>query len=176
MTFKDIKQNFPIYLLDQAKCELIKGKVISTSFPHLDNSPQTPSPNQALNPAIYPHVPNSFNQRMVIDLTLEVNGNTATYVVGENASVNYTDNLIIAVDPAALIPEVEAIKNNADQALAPERIESLKQQQAKATELLMTLNPTFRQQKEYDQRLDGIESSVKELKDVVASFINEFKK
>lgn len=171
MTFKDIKQNFPVYILDKSTCEITKGKVVSTSFPHLETSTMQQIPN----PCVYPGSPNPSNQRMVIDLTIEANGNTATYVVSENASINYANNLVIAPEQSALIPEVEAIKNNADQALSPERIEMLKQHQAKSTKLLMDLNPAFRQQQEYDQRLNGVESSISELKDMMANFIKEFK-
>lgn len=177
MTFKDIKQNFPIYLLDTSKCEILKGKVIGTSFPHLDTSnTNTQSVNPVINPCIYPQSSQPQNsQRMVIDLTIEVEGKTATYIVGENASINYANNLIIAADQASLIPEVEAIRNHADEALSPNRLESLKQQRNKAVELLMNLNPSFKQQQEYDKRLDNVESSLGELKDMMTNFIKEFK-
>jgi len=112
---------------------------------------------------------------MVVDLTIEANGHTATYTVSEGASVNYAGNLIIATDPSLLVSEIEAVKNEADQALAPERLEQLKSQQEKATKLLAELNPTFKQQQDYDKRFGAMESSVNELKDMMANFIKEFK-
>lgn len=176
MVFKDIKQNFPIYILDKSNVELTKGKVTGTTFPHLDtvqNNFGTPN-NGSYGTVVPPLNPNS-NQRMVIDLTIEAKGRTATYTVSENASVNYAGNLVIATDQQALVSEVEAIKNATEQAIAPERLEQLKQQHEKSISLLAELNPAFKQQQEYDSRLNKMESSVEELKDMMKNFIKEFK-
>ena len=112
---------------------------------------------------------------MVIDLTIEAGGRSATYTVSENASVNYAGNLVIATEPSLLASEVEAIKNAAEQALAPERIEQLKQQLEKSKSLLAEINPSFKQQQEYDTRFKNLEGSVDELKDMMKNFIKEFK-
>lgn len=172
MTFKDIKQNFPIFLLDKSSVEFIKGKVTATTFPHPDMTPQNGNSGfpAAQSSSIYP----GSNQRMVVDLTIEANGRTATYTVSEGSSINYAGNLIIATEQSLLVPEVEAIKNNADQALAPERIKQLEAQRDKSKKLLAEINPAFKQQQEYDQRLSTIEASQKELRDMMASFIKKF--
>lgn len=171
MLFKDIKQNFPIYILDKTSVELTKGKVTAIAFPRLDDSQfNTPNCNYG---TVVSQLNN--NKRMVIDLTIEADGRSATYTVSENASVNYAGNLVIATEPSLLASEVEAIKNAAEQALAPERIEQLKQSLEKSTSLLSELNPTFRQQQEYDTRFKNLEGSVDELKDIMKNFIKEFK-
>lgn len=178
MLFKDIKQNFPIYILDKSSVELIKGKVTGTTFPHPE-SPQQNGFNMS-NGNYGTVVPpmgqtTNNNQRVVIDLTIEAGGRSATYVVSESASINYAGNLILATDQSLLASEVEAIKIAAEQALAPERLEQLKQQLEKSTSLLSELNPTFRQQQEYDTRFKNLEGSVDELKDMMKNFIKEFK-
>lgn len=171
MTFKDLKQNFPAYILDTNKCEILKAKVVGASFPRFDNNYQ-----QSSRLMVDPYYqPRDNSARRVIDLTLEVEGKTATYIVGENDSVNYANNLIIAADQNALIPEVEAIKNRVDEILSPDMMNSLKQQRDKATELLVKLNPSFKQRQEYDKRLDNVESSLGELKEMMTNFIKEFK-
>lgn len=176
MVFKDIKQNFPIYILDKSSVELTKGKVTGTTFPRPD-TPQNNfgAPNNGSYGTVVPPLNINNNQRMVVDLTIEANGRTATYTVSENASVNYAGNLVIATDQQALVSEVEAIKNVTEQAIAPERIEQLKKQHEKAISLLVELNPAFKQQQEYDNRLSKMESSVDELKDMMKNFIKEFK-
>lgn len=178
MLFKDIKQNFPIYILDKSSVEFIKGKVTGTTFPHPETTQQNSfnMPNSNYGTVVPPiNQTTNSNQRMVIDLTIEAGGRSATYVVSESASINYAGNLILATEPSLLVSEVEAIKNAAEQALAPERIEQLKQQHEKSTALLSELNPTFRQQQEYDMRFKNLEGSVDELKDMMKNFIKEFK-
>lgn len=177
MLFKDIKQNFPIYIFDKNSVSLTKGKVTATTFPRPDN----PHSNFGGNPNYGTVVPAlgqagaPNNQRTVIDLTIEADGHSATYTVSENASVNYAGNLVIAVDQTSLVSEVEAVKNAAEQALAPDRLEQLKQSLEKSTTLLAELNPAFKQQQEYDQRFNKLEGSVDELKDMMKNFIKEFK-
>lgn len=171
MQFKDIKQNFPVYILDKASVELTKGKVTGTTFPHPDSITQ----NNFNYGTVVPPLNQNNGQRMVIDLTIEAGGRSATYTVSENASINYAGNLVIATEQSLLTSEVEAIKNSAEQALAPERIEQLKQSLEKATSLLAELNPSFKQQQEYDVRFKNIEGSVDELKDMMKNFIKEFK-
>lgn len=172
MIFRDIKPNFPIYILDKGSVELIKGKVTAASFPHPDMPNNTPNSSYG---TVVPPLTQNNNPRMVIDLTIDANGRTATYTVSENASVNYAGNLIIATEQNLLTSEVEAIKNSAEQALAPERIEQLKQSLENAKALLSELNPAFKQQQEYDTRFNKLEGSVDELKDMMKTFIKEFK-
>lgn len=176
MLFKDIKQNFPIYILDKSSVELIKGKVTAAAFPRPDNASQNNfnMPNGSYG-TVVPQLNPSNSQRMVIDLTIEAGGRSATYTVSENASVNYAGNLIIATDQSLLASEVEAIYNAADQGLAPERLEQLKQQRDKSKALLAEINPAFKQQQEYDTRFKNLEGSVDELKDLMKNFLKEFK-
>lgn len=174
MLFKDIKQNFTIYILDKSSVELIKGKVTAVTFPRSDLQTNFNLPNGNYGTVVPPLNQNN-SQRTVIDLTIEAGGRSATYTVSENASVNYAGNLVIATEQSLLTSEVEAIKNSAEQALAPERIEQLKQSLEKSTSLLSELNPAFKQQQEYDIRFKNIEGSVDELKDMMRNFIKEFK-
>lgn len=175
MQFKDIKPNFPIYILDKSSVELIKGKVTATTFPRPDTTQQNTNsmPNGNYGTVVPPFGQN--NQRMVIDLTIEAGGRSATYTVSDSASVNYAGNLIIATEPSLLASEVEAIYNTAEQGLAPERIKQLEQQRDKSKSLLAEINPTFKQQQEYDNRFKNLEGSVDELKELMKNFIKEFK-
>lgn len=176
MLFRDIKQNFPIYILDKASVELIKGKVTAT-FPHPkknnnQNCFNMPGNNYG---TVVPPLGSSENQRMVVDLTIEAGGRSATYEVSEDASVNYAGSLILATEQSLLASEIEAIYNAAEQGLAPERIKQLEQQRDKSKALLAEINPTFKQQQEYDQRFNKLEDSVGELKDMMKNFIKELK-
>ena len=100
MLFKDIKQNYPVYILDKQDLSVIQGKATSVSFPRMD-----------MNPKI-------GKTEMVVDVTIEVNGKTGTYTIPENLSVTYAGNLVLSTDKQGLSGEIEAMKNNAEQILA----------------------------------------------------------
>jgi hypothetical protein len=54
---------------------------------------------------------------MVIDVTIESNGKTATYTIPENLSVTYAGDIVLATDKQGLIAEVESMKNTAEKIL-----------------------------------------------------------
>lgn len=170
MTFKDIKQNFPIYILDKTEVKFIKGKVTGTTFPRADKQQDQSAYN--MGQVQFQQQPPA---RMVVDLTIEADNRTATYTVGENASINYANNLIIATDPSLLVSEIEAIKNSADQGLEPTYLETLKKRRERSVQLLSEISPQFKQQQEYDARFARLEKNQDELKDLLTNFIKEFK-
>lgn len=172
MLFKDIKQNYPIYLLDKDNKVFITGKVTGTTFPHPEKNDRQTLPGGLPN-----YNTQSKSKRMVVDLTIEAGDRTATYEVSENATVNYAGNLVIATDKQALVPEMEAMVNSASDFLA-----TIDQRKAEAEETvkkmkatLAEVSPQFKQQQEYDARFNKLEGSVDELKDMMKNFIKEFK-
>ena len=162
MLFKDIKQNYPVYILDKQDLSVIQGKATSVSFPRMD-----------MNPKI-------GKTEMVVDVTIEVNGKTGTYTIPENLSVTYAGNLVLSTDKQGLSGEIEAMKNNAEQILAS--VDRQKEILNKASSLLAELNPVYREKQETEKRFGVIEAqvsevkkSVDEIKDLVTSFLKEFK-
>lgn len=61
LLFKDIKQNYPVYILDTQEFSLIQGKATQVSFPRLEMNQKT------------------GKTEMVVDVTIEANGKMATY-------------------------------------------------------------------------------------------------
>lgn len=162
MLFKDIKQNYPVYILDKQDLSVIQGKATSVSFPRMD-----------MNPKI-------GKTEMVVDVTIEVNGKTGTYTIPENLSVTYAGNLALSTDKQGLSGEIEAMKNNAEQILAS--VDRQKEILSKTSSLLAELNPVYREKQETEKRFGVIETqvsevkkSVDEIKDLVTSFLKEFK-
>lgn len=101
MAFKDVKQNYSIYILNKQDISITDGKVISVGFPHMD-----------LN-----NKPTIGQSQMVIDVTIESNGKTATYTIPENLSVTYAGDIVLSTDKQGLIAEVESMKNTAEKIL-----------------------------------------------------------
>lgn len=162
MIFKDIKQNYPVFMLDKQALTITQGKAIAVAFPRLD-----------LNK-------NAAVTQMVVDVTIEAEGKTATYTIPENLSVTYAGNLVLSTDRQGLVNEVEAMKTAAEQALSS--MERQKEILAKSSALLAELNPAFKEKQETEKRFGQIENSIHEIKDLLktqqeamANFIKEFK-
>ena len=156
MIFKDIKKDYPVYILDKQELTISQGRVQSVGFPRADLL-QRPTTTPA---------------QIVVDVTIENNGKAATYTIPENLSITYAGNLVLSTDKDGLIREIEALKNQAEQILAS--VDKQKEILEKATTLLADLNPVFKEKKETDLRFSKIESSISEMKDMFTKFINTY--
>lgn len=157
MLFKDIKQNYIVYVLDKQTLDISQAKVQAVGFPRMDIMQKTPG----------------MNTQTVVDVTLDSNGKIATYTIPENLSVTYAGNIVLSTDKEGLIHEIEAIKNNAEQLLAS--VDKQKQILEKANGLLSELNPVYKEKKETDLRFTKIENSISEMKDMFTNFLNTYK-
>lgn len=155
MLFKDIKQNYPVYILDKQNVSFVQGKVTSISLPHMDNS----------NPMVM--------GKSVIDVTIDVEGKSATYAIPENLSIVYAGEIVLSTDRDGIMREVEAMKSSAEQAI--KNVERQKMIVDKASSLLVELNPIYKEKQENEQRLSKMESSIEELKNMFAGFMKEMK-
>jgi len=162
MLFKDIKQNYPVYILDKAEMTFQQGKVVSVSLPRMNMQNNTPT--------AFGQLPQTV---MLVDVTIETSGRTATYSIPENLSVTYAGNLVLSTDKDGISREVEAAKNSAEQAL--KQVEQQRKIVERSTALLSELNPVYREKKETEERFSKIETSVSEMKNMLAGFIKEFK-
>lgn len=160
LSFKDLKENYPLFILDKQDMSLTQGKVVSVTPPHYDVKAGQPS--------------------MVVEIEVEANGRTRPYVIPENLSVTWSGSSVLATEKEGLIRDIEAIKSTSEQVLA-----SVGYHQGvveKSSELLKELNPAFREREESEKRFKAIEGSVAEMgaevsdmKKMLTDFIKEFK-
>lgn len=143
MLFKDIKQNYPVYILDKQNVSFVQGKVTSISLPHMDNS----------NPMVM--------GKSVVDVTIEAEGKGATYTMPEDKSMVYAGSLVLSTDKEGIVREVEAMKASAEQAIA--NVEKQKEIASKSTALLTELNPIFKEKQENEKRMNKMETSIQEM-------------
>ena len=160
MLFKDVKQNYPVYILNKQDLSLTQGKAAQVPFPRMEMNQKT------------------GKTEMVIDITIEANGKTATYVIPENLSVTYAGNLILSTDKMSLASEIEAMKNTAEQVLAS--VDHQKEVLEKSSSLLAELNPVYKEKQETEKRFSaieetvtGVKGSVDELKKMMSDFIKK---
>lgn len=156
MAFKDVKQNYSVYILNKQDITITDGKVISVGFPHLDLSTK----------------PAMGQSQMVVDVTIEANSKTATYSIPENLSVTYAGDVVLSTDKQGLMAEVEQMKNTAEKIL--ESVPKQKEVVDKTTILLSELNPIYKEKKETEQRFSKIEESISRMESTVNNFINSF--
>ena len=137
-------------MLDKDKLSLSDGKAITVGFPRYDLTAKS----------------------TVVDITVDVNGKTATYAIPENLSVTYAGNLVLSTDKEGLVREVEAMRTSAEQIIAS--VDHQKEVIEKASVLLSELNPQFKEKQETEKRFANIESSVHKIEELVTNFINNF--
>lgn len=150
MTFKELKQGYPIHILDKDKLMVKQAKVQNTSFPRVD--------------AI------QGQRQMVVDITVEHNGSTATYTMPEDSCLVYASNLVIATEPQGLIVEVEKMKSEAEHILAS--VDHQKEIVEAADELLAKLNPAFKEKRETEQRFEQMEKRMNKVDDNISQLLS----
>ncbi len=141
MTFREIKQGYPVYILDKDALKVTQGKTTGVSFPRIDTQ--------------------SGGAKTVVDVSIEANGTTATYTIPDGSAVAFSNSLVLSTDQYCLIAEVEKMKADAESVLAS--IDRQKNIIDKSEELIAELNPAFKERRETERRFEKIESHVQDL-------------
>lgn len=156
MQFRDVQQNYPVFILDKQALTVKQGKVMSKGFPYPDR-------NNLVQANLGP-------TKMMVDIGIEVDGKTAVYAIPDELSVTYAGNLIISVDKAGIVNEIEAIRNTAEQVI--NSIDAQKERFNKASGLLSELNPEYKAKRETEDRLNKLEGSLDDLKAMMSKLVN----
>lgn len=144
MTFKDIKQNNTVFILDKNNLKVISAKVINASQPKVDIS----KPNSCMS-----------GTTLIVDIDLNIEGKTVSYSIPENLEITYTNTgLVLAIDPNKLVNEVNSLHREAKDQLAKK--EYYEEVIKKTPDLMAELNPQLKEKQETDRRLNMMESSI----------------
>lgn len=162
MLFKELKQNYPVYILDKQTVTFTQGKVISVSLPRMNVSNGT-----------MPMMPTSSPTAMLVDVTIEADGRTATYSIPENLAVTYAGSTVLSTDREGISREIEAMRATAEQVLSS--VDRQKEILDKTQSLLAELNPAYKEKKETDERFNRIEGDMSEMKSMVRDLLNKLK-
>lgn len=139
MLLKDCQKGYPIFILNRNEIKASQGKVVDVSRPHFDSR-------------------NPSATNMVIDVTVDVDGKQTSFVMHENASVAYTDNLVLSCDRTDIIREVEAICSRNEEELKQTAVREQTVQKCKM--IIEEWNPAVKQQRETDERISKIEQTL----------------
>ena len=162
MLFKELKQNYPVYILDKQTVTFTQGKVISVSLPRMNVGNGT-----------MPMMPPSSPTAMLVDVTIEADGRTATYSIPENLAVTYAGSTVLSTDREGISREIEAMRATAEQVLSS--VDRQKEILDKTQSLLAELNPAYKEKKETDERFNRIEGDMSEMKSMVRDLLNKLK-
>ena len=152
MLFKDLKSGYPIYIFDRDKIEFTQAKVLNVNIPHFDSHYGNPT-------------------EMVVDVTID--GMPKPYTFKENTDAGYIGNLVITTERDKALLEVEALQTQSEQAWS--KRDTYKAIAEKCAQIRAEFSPAFKEKKENEERLFKIESSVSELKDIIAGLVKELK-
>lgn len=155
MLFKDLKSGYPVYFLDREVIKAYQGKVISISVPRYDMQK------------------NNVNAPMVVDVTIDADGQTRTYTISENATTTYAGHIVLSTERDGIIREVEAMKAQKEDAIAQE--EKNHEELSRMIILLEEWNPALAEKRKQDERINTIEQEVKNIGQQLKDFFSEFK-
>lgn len=154
MLFKDLKSGYPVFSFDRNTMEVKQGKIINVGVPHIDPTYGHPT-------------------EMVVDVTAEFDKQTHTYTFKDSAEIGYNGTFVISTGRDAILREVESLKMSAEQSLA--QVSQHKTTIEKCSKILEEFNPSFKEKRENEQRLNKLESSLEDIKSMLQNIAKERK-
>lgn len=140
MLFKELKSNYPIFLLDRATLSFEQARVMN----------------------VQPNYQSVNMNRIEVNVTIQnKEGKQNTYAVADSEQSAYAGNLFISTSKDSIINEVNALKNASEEVLS--KVDEHKQTVEKCKNLLAELDTSFRDQQRTNQRLDKMENKLDEI-------------
>ncbi|MCH5332048.1 MAG: hypothetical protein J1E33_06565 [Alistipes sp.] len=151
--FKDFQSGFQVHILDKSGAvpSYKIGKVVSVSPPRLEQKPMMQG--QMANPMM-------FTDR-VIDLTVEHDGQTKTYVVPETGNVAPSAALTLACSTEPILNEVRAMLRTSTDII--NSVDHHKEVVNKCESIMQEMNPTFAESKAQNERISMMEKSIADM-------------
>lgn len=151
--FKDFQSGFQVHMLDKSgNVPVYKlGKIVSVSPARIEQKPIVPG--QVPNPMM-------FTDR-VIDLTVEYDGQTKTYVVPETGNVASSSGLTLACSTEPILNEVRAMLRTSTDII--NSVDHHKEIVSRCEGIMQEMNPTFAESQAQNARIDKMEKSIADM-------------
>lgn len=144
MMFSDLRKGFEVHALDTSDIpKYSTGRVVAVSDPRF----------LPLQPGQLPGM-----QQRVVDLTVEIGGETRTYTVPESQSVAKSAGITLSVGIDAIANELGAIKRESEKVVGS--VDFHKSRIEACDSISSEIDPGYRQSKEQDKRISAIEEKV----------------
>lgn len=152
MTFKDIRENYSLFLFDRDKCESTVVTVSSVGAPRFESKPgQMP--------------------QTVVDITVDVDGKPVTYPFPDSMSKAYMGNVLVSVSRSDIIDEVRSVMAASERAIA--EVQRHRDCVDKCRAMLTDLDVEYRDKRRTEERFTKIEESLSEMKEMMASIARD---
>lgn len=161
MTFKELHTGSPVFFLTGKNDEMDIRQGVVKQGPGMPHSP-TPQPGQAVN----------YMAPSVVDIEIELDGQSKQYEIQDAAEYTYGGGMLIATDIKRILSEVESIK-----AQALERYNNREKDKAcieRCDELRLKYDPRAKEQKALDDRFRGIEEGQRKFQENMTSQMDRF--
>lgn len=152
MNFKDLKQGYPIYILDRKALSAKTVNITDISLPHVD--------------AKFGGATN-----LVVDITTDEG---QTYVMIAESESAYPDGMVISTCVDHILREITSMRNTSQQAL--DRVDRERVIVERCDNLLAELDPSQREKQKTEERFAKIERSQQEMKSGMDQLIQMMKK
>lgn len=148
MLFKNAKVGQVVHILDRKTAQYFVGKIEQpVSAPHYE--PNHPT--------------------LMVDVVINVDGQTRTFTIPENLAATYAGDLCIATETSDLLSELDQMEMQGEKTL--QDVPRIEQMLASVKERKMQLNPALKEKQEQDVRMQKLETSVQNLTDMFRKFM-----
>lgn len=146
MNFKELKVGHEVFAVDLNKVEVYKGKVtVDATLPHTD--------------------PKFGIAQLVVDVVVDVNGESKTYVLPADNDSAYPQNMVVTTSRDVVLREIEAKKNTCQQNLS--MMDYYKECVEKCDKRIAEYNPAFREKQEIEERFSRIEQGQEKIMEML---------
>lgn len=160
-TFKDLRAGATVYFLCGKNDEIEIKQGVVKQGPGMSHAP-TPQPGQSTN----------YLAPSVVDVEIELDGQSKLYEIQDSAEFTYGGGMLIAIDINRVLSEIENIS-----AQAQERINSREKDLAcieRCNALRLQWDPKAKEQKALDDRFRSIEDGQKQFQSEMSAQMNRF--
>lgn len=152
--FRDLQKGYSVSILDKSggRINYYNGLVVSRGEPRFDTT-NFGKPGMAM------------PSDRIIDLTIEFNGKTQTYVVPENGNVASAPEITLSCEPSFITNEVQSMLKKSEDILAS--VDTHKANIEECRNILAKINPSIGESQEYNKRLNDMDSKIDALSDTL---------
>ena len=158
MIFKDLKQGFPLYVLNVNTMDVGTGTVSRVAGPHITNDKRKLANGQLM---------------MVVDVSATMGNNTLNFELQENASNTMSDDgqFLISPNQEDIANGIRMVKTRCEEYIRNEQ--HYKELIKKCDALLPQVDPLYRQSIDNEARFTGMQATIdgqsKEIGEIKAS-------
>lgn len=168
MIFSEIQKGHALYIVSKAGGIALQQTIVSSK------GQPYPAPMQQ------PYSYNLTTPSLIVDLTVDINGQQRTYSVPERSEIAYDDKngMIITSNRDLALREVEMVRKQAQDRI--EHHDADKQMVAQCDGILAEWNPVMKEKRENERRFKGIEDEiggvkedVRGIRDMLKEYLNK---